>query len=150
MGTHYRGSATEVRALNAYINLLRAADSVSSRLLSGLPALGLTPSRFGVLETLLHLGPLCQRELGGKLLKSGADMTLVVDNLAKKGWVTRERGIKDRRFMSVHLTPKGRALIARIFSGHAKAVAAEFSALTSAEQDSLRALCRKLGRRNIG
>lgn len=145
MGTHYRGGACEVRALNAYINLLRAAESVSNRVLAGLPALGLTPSRFGALETLFHLGPLPQGELAAKLLKSEGNITLVVDNLERKGWVSRERGVKDRRVVTVRLTPQGRTLITRIFPSHAGAIAAEFGVLTPAEQETLRALCRKLG-----
>src|SRR2546430_16978870 len=68
MGTHYRGRAAEVRALDTYIKLTRATSSVGVRLSRGLAEAGLTPTQLGVLEALLHLGPLGQRVLGGKLL----------------------------------------------------------------------------------
>src|SRR5436309_778235 len=71
MGTHYRGRAAEVRALDTYIKLTRASSSVGVRLSRGLAEAGLTPHQLGVLEALRHLGPLGQRVLGGKLLTTG-------------------------------------------------------------------------------
>ncbi len=146
MPTHYRGTRREVAALNAYIPLLRAAESLSALAGLRIAALGLTPSQFGALETLLHLGPLCQRELGEKLLKSGGNITMVVDNLEKRGWVRRERQKDDRRMITVRLTPEGRRLISRIFPGHVAEIVREMQHLTGSEQQKLRRLCRKLGR----
>ena len=146
MGTHYRGMKDEVRALNAFIKLVRAADSVGARLKDSPAEAGLTDGQFGVLEALYHLGPLHQRELGTKLLRSGGNVTMVVDNLEKRGLVRRERGVEDRRFVTVHLTDAGRRLIARIFPRHAARVTEEMSVLTPAEQDELGRLCRKLGK----
>ena len=149
MPTHYRGSKQEIQALNAYIPLLRAVDTLTSRGTARLEAAGITPGQFAVLEALLHLGPLCQRELGQKLLRTGGNITMVVDNLEKQGWVRRVRSREDRRFVSVHLTTKGKRLIERIFPEHAAAVRREMSCLTAAEQESLRRLCRKLGLSNL-
>jgi MarR family 2-MHQ and catechol resistance regulon transcriptional repressor len=146
MGTHYRGTKDEVRALNAFIKLVRAADSVGARLKDSPAEAGLTDGQFGALEALYHLGPLHQRELGAKLLRSGGNVTMVVDNLEKCGLVRRERGVEDRRFVTVHLTDAGRRLIARLFPRHAARVTAEMSVLTPAEQDELGRLCRKLGK----
>ena len=72
MGTRYRGKANEVRALNAYINLMRAGRSVGARLEQRLLNLDLSESQFGVLEALLHLGPLFPRQLGEKLFTTRA------------------------------------------------------------------------------
>lgn len=145
MPTHYRGTETELRALNALINLARAVDSLGGRLSAGLEAAGLTAPQFGVLEAVYHLGPMCQRELGQKLLRSGGNVTVVVSNLEKRGLVRRERLANDRRMIRVHLTERGRALIERVFPKHVEALVREFSVLQPQEQDTLRQLCRKLG-----
>lgn len=145
MPTHYAGDEKETRALSAYINLVRASESVVARTHARLASSGLTVTQFGVLEALLHLGPLCQNELAAKLLKSGGNITFVLDNLEKHGLAERRRGGEDRRKAVVHLTAKGRALIARLFKAHAKAVAGEFAVLSKGEQDELRRLCRCLG-----
>jgi MarR family 2-MHQ and catechol resistance regulon transcriptional repressor len=145
MATHHPGSEQEKRALNAFITLMRAADSLSAKLGEGLAGHDLTASQFGILETLLHLGPLCQKELAHKLLVSGGNITLVVDNLEKRGLVTRERGTTDRRLVTVALTPAGRKLIVTVFPRQMATIVAQFQILSSAEQETLRRLCRTLG-----
>lgn len=145
MGTRYRGSRAEVRALDAYIKLMRAADSVTARLAPRLAQAELTFSQFGVMEALFHLGPMSQKELARKLLKSGGNITMVVDNLERRDLVRRERGPEDRRVCTVHLTEAGEKLIRELFPGHASAIAAELSVLSPEEQEELARLCRKLG-----
>jgi MarR family 2-MHQ and catechol resistance regulon transcriptional repressor len=145
MATHYRGSAQEKRALNAFIALMRAADSLGARLGAGLGEHDLTASQFGILETLLHLGPLCQRALAQKLLVSGGNVTMVVDNLERRALVTRERSTTDRRLVTVALTPTGRKLISAVFPRHMATIVAQFQILSPAEQEALRRLCRTLG-----
>src|ERR1700722_5177511 len=105
MPTHFKGCEGAIRALNAYITLTRAANTLGADLANQLESEGLTTSQFGTLEALHHLGPLCQHTIAEKLLKSGGNITLVIDNLEKHGWVRRERGKDDRRMVRVHLTP---------------------------------------------
>src|SRR5947207_2210914 len=122
MPTRYEGTEAEVRALDGLIKLVRATESVTARLLPLIGEAGLTVSQFGALEALLHLGPLCQRDLGEKLLKSSGNITMVVDNLERRGLVERRRGSVDRRYITVHLTPEGEQLIRALFPKHAAAV----------------------------
>ena len=145
MGTHFRGAARETRALDAYIKLLRAAESVVTRA-HRRTACDLTVSQFGVLESLLHLGPMHQRLIGSKLLKSGGNVTMVIDNLERRGLVERRRDQQDRRFVSVHLTPAGERLIGEVFPRHVQSILEEMGPLTGAEQEMLGRLCRRLGR----
>ncbi|MCI0453554.1 MAG: MarR family transcriptional regulator [Candidatus Dadabacteria bacterium] len=147
MGTHYKGTKKEIRALNAYINLMRSAESITSRLSRFLGDNGLSTGQLGVLEALFHLGQMCQRELALKHLKSDGNITMVVDNLEKRGLVKRKREIEDRRFITVNLTEKGRRLINEIFPSHVSAIVKEMSILTDSEQEELRRICRKLGKR---
>jgi MarR family transcriptional regulator, 2-MHQ and catechol-resistance regulon repressor len=144
MGTRHRGTIEEINALNAFIKLQRASESVSARVHTVLPE-GLTITQFGVLEALHHIGPLCQGELAEKLLKSGGNLTLVVDNLEKAGHVLRERDPADRRFVVVKLTGKGQAFIAVLFPKVVANVTREMAALSSTELADLGRLCKKIG-----
>ena len=146
MPTHYQGPPEEVQALSAYIPFIRAAESLSSQIHQHLSAHGLTESQFGVLEALFHLGPLCQRAIAEKLLKSGGNITLVIDNLEKQQLVERRRNENDRRYITVSLTDRGLALIERIFPIHAANITRLLSVLDSEEQELLRGLCRRLGK----
>ncbi len=131
-------------ALGTYIKLLRAAESVSSDVLKMIKASNLTASQFGVLEALFHLGPMCQKELAIKILKSTGNITLVVDNLEKRKLVTRKTHKKDRRFFTIALSPKGSELIAKLFPMHAQDITKRMDLLSTKEQIQLGELCKKL------
>jgi len=150
MGTHYQGTRKEVRALDAFIKLVRAAESVSGRVESHLSKLGVTVSQFGVLETLFHRGPLYQKDLARKILKSTGNITMVVDNLEHQGLVRRIRDEQDRRHYSVELTENGRGLISSFFPEHVERIVQEMSILTNGEQETLAALCKKVGLQEKG
>ena len=150
MATKYRGSDNEVRALDCYIRLVRATEAVNARTSQNFLAAGLSVSQFGVLEALFHGGPLCQRDLAKKILKSTGNITMVIDNLEKRRLVQRERDAADRRFITIRLTDEGSKLISSIFPRQVAAILAEMQALTATEQDELGRLCRKLGLRQGG
>jgi MarR family 2-MHQ and catechol resistance regulon transcriptional repressor len=145
MGTHHQGSKAEILALDGYLKLMRAADSVTARAHAILPA-DLTLTQFGALEALYHLGPLCPSELASKLLKSGGNLTLVVKNLERDGLVTRTRETGDRRFITVELTPKGRRFIGALFPKIAANLTREFAILSARDQRALARICKQLGR----
>ena len=145
MSTHHHGPPEEVRALDAYIKLVRAFNSLANRLAPTLTGSGLTEGQFGVLEALFHLGSLHQCDLARKHLQRGGNITMIVDNLEKAGLVRRERSVVDRRYVQVHLTAEGRRLIKKLFPHHARTIASELGVLTAAEQEELARLCRKLG-----
>ena len=144
----YQGSDKEIRALNTYTKLMRAAESMTARAHKHLSSAGLTISQFGVLEALHHLGPLSQKDIGQKILRSSGNITIVIDNLEKRKLVQRERDVHDRRYFIVHLTDAGHKMIRKIFPPHAAVITDEMSALTVAEQKTLGHLCKKLGLRD--
>src|SRR5512145_1080259 len=147
MPTHYPGNPEETLALNTLIKFTRAYESLTARLAEYGVLEGLTLSQFGVLEALHHLGPMRQGEISSKLLKSCGNITLVLDNLEKQGLVQRERQPEDRRIVQVSLTPAGQALIECIFPKHLAAIMTEMSRLSPEEQETLGALCKKLGKK---
>src|SRR5579884_1200138 len=104
-------------AVRAYVKLHRATRAVTDRVTRRLAAEGLTPTQLGVLEAILHKGPMTQRELGRKVLTSPGNMTDVIDKLQARGLLRRVRG-EDRRCVRVQLTEAGRAFIAELFPRH--------------------------------
>ncbi len=145
MPTHYNGTSQETRALDSYIKLSRAAESATHHINAHLHAVGLTISQFGVMEALYHLGTLSVGQLGEKILKSSGNMTTVVDNLERRGLVSRHRRTDDRRCIEVSLTADGRSLVQRILPQHIEGVVMTMAVLSAEEQEQLAVLCRKLG-----
>ncbi len=145
MGTHYKGKRKEVLALDTWIKLARAKNSIMSRIIPSVTKFGITFSQFAVLEALLHLGPLSQALLCKKLLLSSGNIVKVVDNLERDGLVTRNNDPRDRRVYLVTLTEKGSQIINNIFPDHVQSILENFSVLTEKEQQDLSKLCKKLG-----
>jgi len=149
MGSHHQGAPKEVKVLDAFIKLRRASESISARLSQDFLNWEITESQFGILEALLHLGPLCQKELGNKILKSTGNITLVIDNLEKRGFVFRVRETDDRRFIKVHLTDLGKSFIEKIFPFHVQRIKEEFAVLDDSELYELGQICKKLGKQPV-
>ena len=132
-------------AVRAYVKLMRAARAVTACIEHRLAARGLTGTQLGVLEALLHKGPLTHRELGRKVLTSAGNMTDVVDKLEARGLVRRVRDTADRRQVRVELTDAGRGMIERVFPDHAGDIARAMSGLDLGELRELGELLRRLG-----
>ena len=147
MATHFRGSAADRRALDAYTRLMRAAKSVGTRLDRRLREEGLTETQFGILEMLFHLGPLRPQEITKKHFTTGGNTTFVVTGLEKEGLLKRTPDPSDGRAVLVTLTAKGRRRVAELLPGHVAAIVGEFGILTAAEQEELGRLCRIVGTR---
>jgi MarR family transcriptional regulator, 2-MHQ and catechol-resistance regulon repressor len=132
-------------AVRVYVKLLRATKAVVARVEPRVADSGLTVTQLGVLEALLHLGPLSQRELGRKVLTSAGNMTDVIDKLQRRGLVVRSRRAGDRRTVRVALTVEGQSAIQALFPYHAYDIAAAMNGLEPEELRQLDFLLRKLG-----
>ncbi len=143
-----RGTPEEQQALAVYINLQRASEAVLARTTAHLARHHLSASQFAILEALYHLGPLSQRDLAQKLLRSAGNISIVLKNMEKRGLIARERAPEDHRYMQVRITPLGQELLLSVWGTHVRGIVEEMSVLTAAEQEELGRLCRKLGLRD--
>jgi MarR family 2-MHQ and catechol resistance regulon transcriptional repressor len=138
-------SAAERAALNSFVKFMRAHARLAGMVSAQVAAHGLTPGQFGVLETLWHLGPLCQNELGEKLLSSKPNISAVITNLERDGLVRRAREALDRRSVRVHLTAQGERRISVAFPAFAHALTGAMGCLSGPELKALGVLSKKLG-----
>jgi MarR family transcriptional regulator, 2-MHQ and catechol-resistance regulon repressor len=134
------------RHLDTFTKFVRAHSSLMSALNAEqtLPK-GMTISQFGVLEALMHKGPLTHCEIAQKILKSRGNLTMVIDHLERDGLVERLPVAGDRRAVRVALTPTGEHSIASIFPAHAEAIRKVLGVLSADELEELGRLSRKLG-----
>jgi MarR family 2-MHQ and catechol resistance regulon transcriptional repressor len=124
---------------------MRTANAARAHASRNLGDSGLTLTQFAVLEALFHLGAMSLTEIAEKILTTGGNLTMVAGNLERDGLVQRERSPQDGRVQVLHLTPKGKVLISRIFAVHAAAITEFMEVLNSRELEQLGELCRKLG-----
>ncbi len=131
-------------ALALWVALARAYETVASASDEHAAEHGLTPTEFGVLEALHHIGPMRLCDLQEKVLVSSGGMTFVVDRLEGRGLVSRREDPADRRARLAELTDEGARLIGRIFPEHAERIEAATTGLSSADRRAAIRLLRKL------
>ncbi len=132
--------------IHLWLVLWKAARSVEAHALRNIGGFGMCQSDFGVLEALLHRGPLSVKELGAKVLLTSGSMTAAVDRLTARGWVMRHNDATDRRSRIVHLTDAGRELIERVFTEHRDAMEEAVAGFPVEERADLIRQLRRLGR----
>jgi MarR family transcriptional regulator, 2-MHQ and catechol-resistance regulon repressor len=135
-------------ALATYVRLLRAANAARAYAGRHLGGIGLTLTQFAVLEALYHLGPMSLSDMAERILTTAGNLTMVLGNLEKQDLAYRQKSPQDRRVLIVVLTAKGKALIRKLFPGHAAGITEFMSALSPAQQERLSSLCRQLGKRD--
>src|SRR5579885_2772068 len=111
-------STTGTSGVHLWLVLWKAFHAVQAHALRNIAGLGMAYSDFGVLEALLHKGPLTIGELGAKVLLTSGSMTASINRLEKRGLVSRKEAAGDRRTRIVDLTPKGKMLIREAFEDH--------------------------------
>ena len=132
--------------VHVFLVLWKAARAVQTYAEKSITELALCGSDFGVLEALLHKGPLPVNEIGKKILLTSGSITVAVDRLEKRGLVERRAHGTDRRARIVHLTKEGRKLITRAYAQHAADLEQLASAsLTTTERATLISLLKKIG-----
>jgi MarR family 2-MHQ and catechol resistance regulon transcriptional repressor len=134
-------------ALHSWLIMLKAWQSMSRYLLPTFLAEGLGESDFRVLEVLLHKGPMPVNAIGPKVYLNPGSVSVAVDRLYRKGFVSRVECSSDRRIRTVSLTEKGRKMFAPLFRQHAELIKRAFQDVSSEELQQLEAVLKKVGKR---
>ena len=130
--------------LRSLVILSRTAQTVHRREMKTIKESGLTVSQFGVLEALYHKGPLRISVVTEKILSTGGNMTVVINNLVKNGLIKKYKDDNDGRATIVALTDSGIKIMDEYFPAHIDNINDIFSALNAAEKEKLIELLKKL------
>ena len=100
----------------ATLNIARTSAVLEHALAQSLKPHDITPTQYNVLRILRGAGSegLCRNEVGQRLVRQVPDVTRLLDRMEQLGLIARVRGNDDRRFVSTHLTPKGRDVVDRL------------------------------------
>jgi MarR family 2-MHQ and catechol resistance regulon transcriptional repressor len=127
--------------------MMKALRALTRYATAGIEETGLGLSDFGVLEILLHKGPLPVNTIGPIVDLTPGSISIAVDRLVVKGLVSRVESAEDRRVRIVALTPHGKALIDSAFRKHSGQMRRVFAELSPEELRGLEAALKKVGMR---
>ena len=125
----------------------KAHEAAHDFLLGGIEETGISDTDFRVLEALLHKGPLPVNTIGPKVHLTPGSISVAVDRLLEKGWVSRAESPDDRRVRIVALTKSGKDLIVPIFRKHSAEIGRVFVNATSKELQILETVLKNAGKR---
>ena len=138
---------------HVWLVMMKAMRALTRYAAAGIEETGLGLSDFGVLEALLHKGPLPVNTIGPIVDLTPGSISIAVDRLFAKGLVSRVESAEDRRVRIVALTPRGKDLIVSAFRKHSGQMKRVFSELSPEElraprsgaEESRQARCRAHG-----
>ena len=134
-------------SVHVWLVMMKAMRALTRYAAAGIEETGLGLSDFGVLEALLHKGPLPVNTIGPIVDLTPGSISIAVDRLFEKGLVSRVESTEDRRVRIVALTPRGKDLIVPAFRKHSGQMRRVFSELSLEELQALEAALKKVGKR---
>src|SRR5579862_451715 len=132
---------------HVWLVMMKAMRALTRYAAAGIEETGLGLSDFGVLEILLHKGPLPVNTIGPIVDLTPGSISTAVDRLVEKGLVSRVESAEDRRVRIVALTPRGKDLIVRAFRKHSLQMKRVFAELSPEELRALEMKLKKVGKR---
>jgi MarR family 2-MHQ and catechol resistance regulon transcriptional repressor len=130
--------------LHLVIALGRAMQAIERGVQPHLRESGLGLTEFGVLEVLYHKGSLALGDIRDRILLTGASTTYVVRKLEERGLMRRRTSATDQRVVFGELTPKGRALMDKVFPAHVDRLREVTAGLSASEKRAASQLLRRL------
>lgn len=131
--------------LKILIGLHRTANEIDHQTARLMSAYDLTLGQFAVLEALYHKGSLTIGEVQKAILSSSGTIPLIISNLVRRGYITREADSEDRRRCILTLTARGRGLIAKAYPVNEEMIVREMVCWTDSEKETLVTLLKKFG-----
>jgi DNA-binding MarR family transcriptional regulator len=116
------------------------AEHATERFERAVAAHGIRSRHASVLVVIDAEGPMSQRALGRRLRIDKSPMVGVLDDLERLRLAERRRSDSDRRIQAVHLTAKGRRVLADVTAIADAENARTFAVLDDAEREQLQEL----------
>src|SRR5579872_5854783 len=132
---------------HVWLVMMKAMRALTRYAAAGIEETGLGLSDFGVLEALLHKGPLPVNTLGPIVDLTPGSISIAVDRLFAKGLVSRVESTQDRRVRIVALSAPGKDLIGGAFRKHSLQMRKAFAELSPEELRGLEVALKKVGKR---
>lgn len=138
----FRAHAGHHASLRLWLRLLSCTTLVEDAIRQNLrEQFGITLSRFDLMAQLeRHSEGLTMGELSRRMMVSGGNITVIVDQLESESLVQRKTAATDRRSFRVCLTPSGRKAFARMATAHEQWVIDLFGGLSDKQLEQLNTL----------
>ena len=129
--------------LSTLVVFTRAENAIHKREYETIKESALTISQFGDLEALYNKGNLRISELIEKMLTTSGNITVVIKNLEKDGFIKRNIDPADKRSCIISITDKGKDIIESVLPNHINNIKNIFDVLSDEEKVTLKNILKK-------
>lgn len=141
------GSRTD-KSMQTILRLERVRFKIHQQIINYLNNFNLSFNQFKVLEVLYHRGDLNVSTITKLTVSTPGNITVVVKNLKKAGWIESICDENDKRVSILSITKKGKEKIEEVFPAHSKNLRSHFDVLSDEELETLFNLLSKVYRAN--
>ncbi len=136
------------KSMKTVVRLEKASLKITNFTVHYLSKHNLTFNQFKVLEVLYHVGDLNVGSITKLTMSTPGNITVVVKNLKRDGWITSIKDPNDSRASILSITQKGKDIIEEVFPNHAKNLTKALEVLSDDELDTLYDLLNKVYKAN--
>lgn len=141
------GARTD-KSMRTVVRLEKTHNKIFAKTLNYLSKNNLTFNQFKVLEVLYHRGDLSIGDITKLTMSTPGNITVVVRNLKRDGYITSIKDLNDNRSTIQSITQKGIDIIEDIFPEHAENLHKTCEVLSDEELNTLYDLLNKLYKAN--
>jgi len=136
------------KSMKTIVRIERIRLKFHNKIVKYLDEFDLTFNQFKVLEVLYHRGDLNIGSITKLTMSTPGNITVVVRNLKRDGWITTISDPEDKRASILTITNKGIEVIEKVFPNHAKNLKKSLEVLSDEELDTLYELLNKVYKAN--
>ena len=137
------GEKTDM-SMKTWVQIAKTHMKFSNKELKYFSEHNLTFNQFKVLEVLYHRGDLNIGSITKLTLSTPGNITVVIKNLKRDGWITSISNPEDKRASILTITQKGRDKISSMFPKHAQNIHEYMGVLDDEELNTLYSLLKKI------
>jgi len=132
------------QAMKTWVQIVKTYNRFATQEIKYFSENNLTFIQFKVLEVLYHRGDLSIGAITKFTMSTPGNITVVVKNLKRDGWITSLPNPEDKRASILSISQKGKDKMKSLFPQHAKNIHDYMDALDEEELDTLYSLLRKV------
>jgi MarR family transcriptional regulator, 2-MHQ and catechol-resistance regulon repressor len=137
------------QAARVWLVLIKAVQAIGRQIDADLLRFNLNGTEFRILELLLHKGPLPVNIIGPKVNLTAGAISVAVNRLLEREFVSREENPLDRRIRTVALTKAGEKLIGPVYRSHEALLERVMEPLNREQRATLEKLLETIGRHAV-
>jgi len=130
--------------LRILVGLNKSVEKVQRKLNEDIRKKGVTTPQFNVLKILYRSGNMKVCEIIQKTFSTGGNMTVIIDNLHKFGYIEKTCCPEDKRSTLINITKSGREKVEEIFPEYLKTLEEILKSFTKDEKKTFEILINKL------